>query len=341
MADYDLLHDGEEIDACIDEVVAARGSEASLSERLSEIVSNFETDQQRQETEIGAVAAMGAKNLLRDQSLNAASVTGVTITPNGDGTYTLSGTPTGTATYLYTLSSNLTNLIGLEAGNEYTISSGSDKVLIRVDYSINGTSWETTPIINNLPESANFTLPDTAIGIYIRFRSTAAAGSLDGIVVKPMLRRAEITDSTYVPYAPTNRELYETKIALPDAFGLGTALTTGLDLNNITGIGIYYAPSTTIAQSLANCPASYTFRLEVKTINGENRYMQSIYEVSTSTGQITIYRRAYTANGWKSWYRFTGEAVAAAQSAASLMQAGRIDAELTDAKNDEAEVEER
>lgn len=36
MADYDLLHDGDEIDACIDEVVAARGESASLSARLAD-----------------------------------------------------------------------------------------------------------------------------------------------------------------------------------------------------------------------------------------------------------------------------------------------------------------
>jgi hypothetical protein len=29
-----------------------------------------------------------------------------------------------------------------------------------------------------------------------------------------MIRRAEITDSTYAPYAPTNRELYEMILAL-------------------------------------------------------------------------------------------------------------------------------
>lgn len=97
-----------------------------------------------------------------------------------------------------------------------------------------------------------------------------------------------------------------TKISLTDVFGLGTALTTGADLNNITVLGIYYAPSTTIASSLVNCPASFTFRMEVKTTNGANRYMQTIYEVSTSTGMITMYIRSYTVNGWQSWYKFEG-----------------------------------
>jgi hypothetical protein len=33
-------------------------------------------------------------------------------------------------------------------------------------------------------------------------------------MVYPMIRRAEITDGTFQPYAPTNRELYEMILAL-------------------------------------------------------------------------------------------------------------------------------
>ncbi len=58
MADgrYWLLHDAKDVDDTIDEVVAARGSEASLSARLTDIVSNFEADQQRQDAVIAAGA---------------------------------------------------------------------------------------------------------------------------------------------------------------------------------------------------------------------------------------------------------------------------------------------
>ena len=38
MADYVLLHDGEDVDACIDEVVAARGTGASLSAGIAAAV---------------------------------------------------------------------------------------------------------------------------------------------------------------------------------------------------------------------------------------------------------------------------------------------------------------
>lgn len=51
-----LSHSGQEVDDNIDEVQAARGSEASLSARLSDIVSDFEADQQRQDAVIEAGA---------------------------------------------------------------------------------------------------------------------------------------------------------------------------------------------------------------------------------------------------------------------------------------------
>ena len=56
MANFVLSHDAQDIDDTIDEVVAARGSEASLSARLADIVSDFEADQQRQDTVIEAGA---------------------------------------------------------------------------------------------------------------------------------------------------------------------------------------------------------------------------------------------------------------------------------------------
>lgn len=116
----------------------------------------------------------------------------------------------------------------------------------------------------------------------------------------------KVDTTTYTSGQAAQDAVIATKITSADVFGIGTSLTNGLDLNTVTGLGVYYAPSTTIAQSLINCPASFTFRMEVKTTNGSNRFMQTIYEVSTATGQITIYRRAYTVNGWKQWYRFDG-----------------------------------
>jgi hypothetical protein len=44
--------------------------------------------------------------------------------------------------------------------------------------------------------------------------NTAIGLDATGLVFKPMIRDASIEDSTYVQYAPTNRELYEMILAL-------------------------------------------------------------------------------------------------------------------------------
>lgn len=216
MADYDLLHDGEEIDACIDEVVAARGSEASLSARLADIVGDFEADQQRQETEIGAVAALGAKNFLKavgqTQTLN-----GVTFTVNNDQTVSLSGTATATTTFLVVdnaTSNAIPNgnyvLTGCPSGG------GSTTYDLRwYLYSSGKSAYD-----QGSGASVNKTGNTTSSNIAILIRSGV---NTDGLIFRPMLRRAEITDSTFAPYAPTNRELYEMILALQSGRSLQSA----------------------------------------------------------------------------------------------------------------------
>ena len=74
-----------------------------------------------------------------------------------------------------------------------------------------------------------------------------------------------------------------------------------------------------------------------------------IFVLSVNTAQITafeavaqgstpkpdIFTILKTNGTWGTWYKFEGAQVAAAQSAASLMQAGRLDAELTGAEEEE------
>ena len=96
------------------------------------------------------------------------------------------------------------------------------------------------------------------------------------------------------------------KPSLTNIFGTGTALTTGQDLDNITTLGPYNANTPTIANSLYHCPVATAFRMEVTTLNGSARFVQKIYTVDTTTTQITIYARGYTASGWSNWAKFEG-----------------------------------
>lgn len=104
----------------------------------------------------------------------------------------------------------------------------------------------------------------------------------------------------------------DAKASKSDIFGLGTAIASGDDMDNYKTLGVFYCSTAGIAASLYNCPSSYTFRLEVKTTNGNARFLQTLYEAVPSgslAGQIAVYRRAYTASGWGNWYKFEGTVV--------------------------------
>lgn len=202
-----LSHSGQEVDDNIDEVQAARGSEASLSERLADIVGDFEADQQRQETEIGAVAALGAKNLLQ---ITAESQTknGVEMTVDADGTLTFTRTATASSDSYFTIAA----FTG-DAGRFYTLTGcpqgGTDSTFYQY---IGGTFRDYGSGVTR----DGGTLRNVVVFISKNY-------SPDNLVFKPMLRPAEITDDTFVPHAPTNRELYEMILALQSGRSLQSA----------------------------------------------------------------------------------------------------------------------
>lgn len=164
----------------------------------------FETDQQRQETEIGVVANAGAKNVLPITNTTM-EVYGIMFTVNADNSVTSSGT----------LSSGVSNAafecsnFQLPAGT-YTYScEGAAQQTVRDSYvqKYNGSSWDA---VARDYENNTFTLTQTEqIRVRLRVYASGTSGTF-----KPMIRRAEITDDTFVPYAPTNRELYEMILAM-------------------------------------------------------------------------------------------------------------------------------
>lgn len=177
----------------------------------------FETDQQRQETEIGIVANAGAKNVLPITNTTS-DVSGITFTVNSDSSVTSSGT----------LSSGVSNAVfecsnfQLPAGT-YTYScEGAAQQTVRDSYvqKYTGSSWDA---VARDYENNTFTLTQTEqIRVRLRVYASGTSGTF-----KPMLRRAEITDDTFVPYAPTNRELYEMILAMQSG-GASTQSTAAL-----------------------------------------------------------------------------------------------------------------
>lgn len=343
MADgrYWLSHDAQDIDDTIDEVQAARGSEASLSARLSEIVGDFEADQQRQETEIGVVAALGAKNLLYISNTPGYTATshGRTFTVLSDGGIKITGASSDSSNADF-------YVIGSWSNRSILLNENRDACLIRMscdtDYGYN--QMRLRAMNRSTGSTVNETGVETNKDVMLSHIITTVLVSVfpsvtlpeDGIVIYPMIRRAEITDSTYVPYAPTNRELYEqseTKVTMQQAYGDGTLIETNSNLNTYTTPGLYYA-TIAVATTVTNTPYTETgFRLVVeKNTPSSAAVFQTLYP--TSRLHLEFFRRVYEGGSWSSWYKFEGTQVATIQSAssASLMQAGRLDAELSDAQ---------
>ena len=320
-------HYCSEIDAAVDEVIAARGSEASLSARLAAIVSDFEYDQDRQEAEIGVVANAGAKNLLKITGTTTSS-NGITYTLNQDGTVTVTGT--ATANSFFTLGSM----------SGYT----GDVILSGCPANGGDGKWRlykagTNPSQSDTGNGVTYTLDGTSNNYSIEIYNGQEIADGDPLIFRPMIRPAAITDPTYEPYAPTNRELYEdlqTKVTLAKVFGRGVGISNNDDLNTYQALGRYCASNGTIAASLSNCPVTTGFILTVtESFQVNGGIVQTIETLVSGETQVDIYKRMriYRNNAWSwgDWYKFEGTAVSTQSAPASLMQTGRIDAELTDA----------
>ena len=96
---------------------------------------------------------------------------------------------------------------------------------------------------------------------------------------------------------------------LENIYGLGTLIPDNSDLDDYKTPGAYYISTPASAQTLYNCPAQFSFRLEVTTLNGDARFIQTIEEAvynSSETTGLNIYKRAYTVRGWSDWYLYTG-----------------------------------
>lgn len=242
-------HALEEIDAAVSEVESTKGTETSLTAAIEEIAGTSATTaaQSAVSTAIGALDASSKggtgkyiKEISETDGVISATAETMDTTPTASSTKAV--TSGGVKTYVdaettarqaecnvlanagaknlcpyNTASVAVANRaaiddqpINLSAGTyiiSYTQTATSGSSSIKFSY--NGTSVVTFPISNDsTPEKeAEFTLPSAANQIKI---FTNVVNSYSNI----MIRRKEITDATYQPYAPTNRELYEMILAM-------------------------------------------------------------------------------------------------------------------------------
>lgn len=157
-----------------------------------------------QQLEIDYSINTGAKNLLKNVRATTTN-RGITFTVNEDGSVIANGTNDGTGASL--LNINTQSSLALDNG-EYILSGCP-------------TGGSTTGYMMDVTRSTGASLKDIGDGVSFmigedytvnEFRIVISRNlTVDNLTFYPMIRHAEITDNSYEPYAPANRELYETK----------------------------------------------------------------------------------------------------------------------------------
>lgn len=184
--------------------------------QIDAMVQQLAAAQTAQAAEIGVIANAGAKNIMqitRYAPGQSATSNGRTFTVQADGGVLITGTATGSAYADFYLAGAWTDpTVQLDLSDaDYILSISSSPVLetaaiyVRALDRRDGTSAATASASLAAPQRT-FSFPITVILITVQ---PAAQIPTDGIIVYPMIRRAEIQDATFQPYAPTNRQLYE------------------------------------------------------------------------------------------------------------------------------------
>lgn len=268
---------------------------------LTSDISALSTENTRQETEIGVVANAGAKNQFNIDASTVVYSCTYTHTNNvlaisGTGGYARVAYQLTLPSGKYVFSANVDSLSASGRVRFNTASAGSGTT-IAPDIETSTTGGVSQQI--NLAAATTF---------YIMFysKTTSGEGASAAVYSKIMIRRAEITDGTYAPYAPTNRDLYEEKIGIEDVYGAGTKIGANTNFNDLKTHGLYYSTSTQDIASFTNCPVSAQFTLSVKF--GSQSVFQEIQPMSKAEIMYR-YVRMFTNGIWSSWYKFEGTEV--------------------------------
>lgn len=196
----------------------ARGSE-SLSDVLNSKAENATVTAAVAELSagIGAVANAGAKNIVNNTANTTTVSAGITWTKIPDGSMSASGTSTGVSAVRVVGvqgSSTYASAVPIPKGRYIVSPSGFSDETYRIAIGIfaDDTSSRATTNVYNSPYTFDITT-DTA-RIDMSCVISRADITANGETFYPMIRRADIKDDTFVPYAPSNRELYEMILAL-------------------------------------------------------------------------------------------------------------------------------
>ena len=159
----------------------------------------------------------GAKNLIKYPYYDGVSKTenGITFTEN-DGAITINGIPTGNAQYFFA-PTNISVLSYLPKGKY--IMSVDDAIPSNIFVQFLASDLALVQLTKDTATEQSFEITsDTTGNVQLKI-IIVGDKTFDNVVIRPMIRLASDTDTTYQPYAKTNKELTDEINTLNDSLG--------------------------------------------------------------------------------------------------------------------------
>lgn len=194
-----------------------RGLISENADDIESEVSNRTAADAELNSAIGAVANSGAKNIVNNTAAETTTQSGITWTRNPDGSVSASGTSTGVSALRVVGvqgSSSYSSAVPIPKGKYIISASGFSLTRYRIVIGLftdESSARQTTNIYN---EEAIIEITTDTARYDLSCVIAQSGEAMTGETWYPMIRRAEIEDDTFVPYAPSNRELYEMILAL-------------------------------------------------------------------------------------------------------------------------------
>ena len=181
----------------------------------------------------------GAKNMIDASDFVPSTKNGITLTKNADDSFTITGTFTSRVTSFFTIDSII--------GTESTVLAfeGGESGIYAYARNGNPEAWLTSS--GGVPITTGVPIPAQNVGASfdIAIMVSNTDGRFDNYVFNKTVRTMICTDADYTisptfePYAPTNRELYETKLDIE------SGRTTDISTTVKAGIYRYYGTGAT------------------------------------------------------------------------------------------------
>ncbi|MBO7212270.1 MAG: hypothetical protein J6V44_14890 [Methanobrevibacter sp.] len=285
-----------------------------------------------QQSEINYAVNTGVKNLLNLSGITPTVPSGLTLTDNNDGTFSVSGTLASANSITFPIDAISGNLIlsGCPSGG------GESSYILRLTKSGTAVSAST----DTGSGSQIFSMDGTGYALAARF----AAGTYTNVTFKPMIRSEEITDPTYQPYrpiikaidsVPTNNSQNPVTSDGVFRFAYGNATTISpdsgetYDLNDLP-IGRFRVTDSGYAARILNAPITNTgYDIVCKNSSQINYKTQILYQAQSANSIPIFWQRHFRGTGsgavlgWSDWYTFRPDTGQLAEDRAALI--GQVD----------------